>query len=241
MALIEAKDLVVGWDNEPLSGKLNFEVNSGDYLAVIGQNGSGKSTLIKTLLGLTCPVSGLLELNGIERTEIGYLPQINPLNKDFPATVYEIALSGFLAKNDRKFFYSHEQKEKALDNLELLGIDDLKDECYKNLSGGQQQRVLLARALCATDKLLVLDEPVTGLDPSATYEMYGILHHLNHNLKVTVIMISHDLDAVDKYATKVLDMDKCMMFDEQQSSFETSSVASDKSESTKTYGGGDNR
>ena len=236
--MIEAKDLIVGWDNEPLSGKLNFEVNSGDYLAVIGQNGSGKSTLIKTLLGLTCPVSGSLELNGIIRTEIGYLPQVNPLNKDFPATVYEIALSGFLAKNGHKFFYSHEQKEKALDNLELLGIDDLRDECYKNLSGGQQQRVLLARALCATDKLLVLDEPVTGLDPSATYEMYGILHHLNHNLKVTVIMISHDLEAVDKYATKVLDMDKCMMFDERPVSSDDDANSLSAAKSSGTSDGG---
>jgi len=211
MALIEGKNLICGWDKEPFSGELNFEIHEGDYLAVIGQNGSGKSTLIKTILGLTNPISGELIFNDINKENIGYLPQINPLNKDFPATVFEIVLSGFLSK-DRKAFYSKEQKEKAMDNLELLGIEDLRNESYKHLSGGQQQRVLLARALCATEKLLVLDEPVTGLDPSATFEMYGILHHLNHNHKVTVVMISHDLDAVDKYATKVLDMDTCKMY-----------------------------
>lgn len=213
MALLKAADLVVGWDREPLSSPLNFEVNTGDYLAVTGENGSGKSTLIKTILGLAQPVSGELVLgDGLKRNEIGYLPQINPQNKDFPASVNEIVLSGFLSRTGLSPFYTRSNKEEALNNMELLGIDDLKDACYRDLSGGQQQRVLLARALCATKKLLVLDEPVQGLDPSATYEMYGILHHLNHNLKVSVIMISHDLDAVDKYANHVLNMGRQVTF-----------------------------
>ena len=205
MKLIELKNVTLGYDGMAVAGNVNLTVNAGDYLAIIGQNGSGKTTLMKTILGLAEPLEGeIIFGEGFDRKDIGYLPQISPIQKDFPASVKEIVMSGFLNSLGRRPFYTAEMKEKADENMELLGLEDLKDACYRDLSGGQQQRVLLARALCATSRMLLVDEPVSGLDPEAQYEMYGILHHLNHNKGVTIIMISHDLTAVDNYANHVL-------------------------------------
>ncbi len=207
MMQIELKNVTLGYEGMAVAEGVDLVINEGDYLAIVGQNGSGKSTLMKTILGLTAPLSGEIVFGeGFSRKDIGYLPQISPIQKDFPASVREIVYSGFLNRLGKRPFYTKEMKEKAEENMELLGLEDLKDACYRDLSGGQQQRVLLARALCATSKMLLVDEPVSGLDPEAQYEMYGILHHLNHNLGVTIIMISHDLVAVDKYAGHVLTM-----------------------------------
>ncbi len=205
MALIEAKNVCLGYDGVDVVTGLNFQVNKGDYLCVVGENGSGKSTLIKALLGLKKTSSGHLHfLEGLTQNQIGYLPQQTPVQKDFPASVYEVVLSGTLGKKKLFGFYSQNDKRTALDNMAILGISDLKNKCYRTLSGGQQQRVLLARALCAASSLLLLDEPVTGLDPAATEEMYELLYHLNHDHGITIIMVSHDIRASLKYSTHML-------------------------------------
>lgn len=204
---IQLKDVSLGYENIIVAENLNLTISEGDYLAIVGKNGSGKSTLMKTILGLVQPIRGKVILGeGFTRRDMGYLPQVFSVQKDFPASVEEIVRSGFLSSLGSKAFYTREMKEMADDNMELLGLEDLKKACYRDLSGGQQQRVLLARALCATKKMLLVDEPVAGLDPEAQYEMYGILHHLNHNRGVTIVMVSHDLEAVDKYADHVLSM-----------------------------------
>lgn len=205
MALIEAKNICLGYEGNDVITDFSFSVERGDYLCIVGENGSGKSTLIKALLGLKKCSSGHLHfLEGLKQNEIGYLPQQTQAQKDFPASVYEVVLSGCLGKKNLFGLYGKNDKRTALDNMAILGISDLKNKCYRNLSGGQQQRVLLARALCATGSLLLLDEPVTGLDPVATEEMYELLHHLNRDHGITVIMVSHDIRAALKYSSRML-------------------------------------
>ena len=204
MAILKCENLTLGYDGRAVVENLNFEINSGDYLCIVGENGSGKSTLMRTLLNLQNPISGTIETGeGLKRTEIGYLPQQTVVQRDFPASVWEIVLSGNLSRTGLKPFYSKADKQRALENLERMGISDLTKRCYRELSGGQQQRVLLARALCATKKLLLLDEPVSGLDPKVTAEMYDLIESLNKQ-GITVIMISHDIGAAIKYATHIL-------------------------------------
>ncbi len=205
MALIDAKNVCLGYDGVDVVTGLTFQVNRGDYLSVVGENGSGKSTLIKALLGLKKCSSGHLHfLEGLKQNQIGYLPQQTRVQKDFPASVYEVVLSGTLGKKRLFGFYTKSDRRKALDNMATLGILELKNKCYRHLSGGQQQRVLLARALCATESLLLLDEPVTGLDPVATEEMYELLYHLNRDHGITVITVSHDIRASLRYSTHML-------------------------------------
>ncbi|MCR5608375.1 MAG: ABC transporter ATP-binding protein [Lachnospiraceae bacterium] len=212
MALLTIKNLSLGYNSKKLIENLNFTVGKGDYLCIVGENGSGKTTLIKTLLNLNTPVSGqILTGEGLKRNEIGYLPQQTDIQRDFPATVYEIVLSGCQGRCGFRPFYNKEDKHLAAKNLELLGISDLSNCCYRELSGGQQQRVLLARALCATKKLLILDEPVAGLDPKATEEMYNIVSKLNKN-KIAIIMISHDIDNAISYASHILHIGNKVFF-----------------------------
>ena len=204
MAYITAENLQLGYDNTPVAAPLSFSVSKGDYLCIIGENGSGKTTLIKTLLRLIKPLSGTIKNgDGLLPNEIGYLPQQNAIQKDFPASVFEIVLSGTLPKCGFKPFYGKAEKQLALDSIEKMGISNLKNICYRTLSGGQQQRVLLARALCATSKLILLDEPVTGLDPKATNELYLLIKKLNSE-GITVIMVSHDIMGALPYASHVL-------------------------------------
>ncbi|MBR1623270.1 MAG: ABC transporter ATP-binding protein [Pseudobutyrivibrio sp.] len=206
MAVLTAKELAVGYDNQPVLEHINFEINAGDYFCIVGENGSGKSTLMKTILGLQTPISGNIEFgDGLENNEIGSLPQQSDVQRDFPASVYEIVLSGCQNSLGRGFFYKPEHKKLAMANIKRLGIEKLKNRCYRELSGGQQQRVLLARALCATKSALLLDEPVAGLDPQVTAEMYELIKQLNDD-GLTIIMISHDLNNVDVYANKVFDV-----------------------------------
>ncbi len=207
MAILTAKELAVGYERQPVLKDINFQIEEGDYFCIVGENGSGKTTLMKTILGLLPPVEGSIEVGqGLMKNQIGYLPQQSDVQRDFPATVYEIVLSG--CQNSLKgFFYSKAQKKMALENIEKMGISHLKNKCYRQLSGGQQQRVLLARALCATTKVLLLDEPVAGLDPNVTKEMYELIGQLNSQ-GLTVIMISHDLENVKKYATAIFDVNK---------------------------------
>ncbi|MBR3397127.1 MAG: metal ABC transporter ATP-binding protein [Lachnospiraceae bacterium] len=204
MALLTVKDLSLGYDSNVIVKNLNFSVNAGDYLCIVGENGSGKTTLMRTLLQLQDPAGGeILIGDGIKKNEIGYLPQQTVVQKDFPASVREIVLSGCQGSLGRRFFYNKDDKRLAEKNMERMGIADLADRCYRELSGGQQQRVLLARALCATGKLLLLDEPVAGLDPKVTVEMYELISELNRE-GVTVIMISHDISAALRFASHIL-------------------------------------
>lgn len=212
MAYLTVRDLVLGYDGIPIVSDLSFTVNPGDYLCIVGENGSGKTTLMKTLLHLQQPLSGTIETgDGLRADEIGYLPQQTLVQKDFPASVREIVLSGCQARTGRRFFYSQEEKQLAEENMEKMGITDLKDRCYRELSGGQQQRVLLARALCATRKILLLDEPVTGLDPKVSADLYTLIRDLNRQ-GLTIIMISHDISAALQYASHILHISETIFF-----------------------------
>lgn len=212
MALITCQDIALGYEGKNVTKDLNFEVNNGDYLCIVGENGSGKSTLMKALLGLKAPMAGqILTGDGLQKKEIGYLPQQTVVQRDFPATVREIVLSGCLNRCGLRPFYRKEERRLAAANMEKLGIHQLAKRCYRELSGGQQQRVLLARALCATRKLLLLDEPVAGLDPKVTLELYQLIAKLNREDGITVIMISHDIAAVD-YASHILHISYSPLF-----------------------------
>ncbi|SER79016.1 zinc transport system ATP-binding protein [Butyrivibrio fibrisolvens] len=204
MALLKVQNLSLGYDSHAIVENLNFTVNTGDYLCIVGENGSGKSTLMKTLLHLQEPISGqILTGDGLKKNEIGYLPQQTIVQKDFPASVREIVLSGCQGRSLLRPFYSKEDKKLARINMERMEILDLEKRCYRELSGGQQQRVLLARALCATRKVLLLDEPVSGLDPKVTAQMYELIQKLNKD-GITIIMISHDIAAAVSYASHIL-------------------------------------
>ena len=204
MALLTIKDLALGYDSRTIVKDLNFVVNEGDYLCIVGENGSGKTTLMKTLLSLQEPLRGQILIgDGLKKKEIGYLPQQTIVQKDFPASVREIVLSGCQGFCGLRPFYNKKEKQLAETNIRRMGITELADRCYRDLSGGQQQRVLLARALCATGKILLLDEPVAGLDPRVTAEMYELITGLNQD-GVTVIMISHDIEEAVRRASHIL-------------------------------------
>lgn len=209
---ISCRDLKLGYEGKTVTEGLTFEVSRGDYLCVIGENGAGKSTLIKALLGLNPPISGSISFpGGLSSSAIGYLPQHTAVQKDFPASVKEIVLSGCLGKDGFHPFYTKKQKAFAEKQMDRLGLTRLKNRCYRELSGGQRQRVLLARALCATEEILLLDEPVAGLDPKVTKEMYEIIEDLNKS-GVTVIMVSHDISAAVKYASRILHLGPTQLF-----------------------------
>lgn len=213
MAQLTCQNLCVGYDGKPVLQGLNFEVFAGDYLCIVGENGSGKSTLMKTILGLQPPISGrFLTGDGLRKNEIGYLPQQTIVQKDFPATVREIVLSGCQGRCGSRPFYNKEEKQLAAEAMDKMQITQLARRCYRELSGGQQQRVLLARALCATQKMLLLDEPVSGLDPKVTAEMYRLINELNHRDDITVIMISHDIAAAVKFASHILHIGDTVFF-----------------------------
>ena len=213
MALITCKDLAFSYSGDTVLSGVNFAVNAGDYLCIVGENGSGKSTLMRGLLGLKEPSAGTITYgDGLKPNEIGYLPQQTDMQRDFPASVFEVALSGRLNSLGRRFFYSKADRAETERNLERIGMLELKNRCYQELSGGQQQRVLLARALGATSKLLLLDEPVAGLDPVATVDMYNILKLINLCDGVTVVMVSHDVNAALRYATHILQLGHTQLY-----------------------------
>lgn len=205
MAQLICKDLSLGYEGGVVLSHLSFSVEAGGYLCIVGENGAGKSTLMKTLLGLLQPLSGTIETGeGLCQNEMGYLPQQTQVQKDFPASVKEIVLSGCLSRRGLRPFYSSGEKARAFENMEKMGVVSLQNRCYRTLSGGQQQRVLLARALCATEKMLLLDEPTAGLDPQVTAEMYRLIRELNTKQGITVLMITHDIAAALEDATHLL-------------------------------------
>lgn len=213
MALITCQNAAFGYEGNTVVSGLQFEVHSGDYLCVVGENGSGKSTLIKGLLQLKAPQSGKVFMgDGLGLNEIGYLPQQTAAQKDFPASAYEVVLSGRLGARGIRPFYSPRDKAIAEENIKRLDISSLRNRCYRELSGGQQQRVLLARALCATKKVLLLDEPVAGLDPLVTQELYRLIESINRETGLTVIMVSHDLQSAVKYASHILHLKNTQLF-----------------------------
>lgn len=212
MPQIICENVSLGYENRPILKDLSFTVNSGDYLCIVGENGSGKSTLMKTMLALTPPLAGCIRMEeGLTSTQIGYLPQQTQVQRDFPASVREVVLSGFQGRCGLRPFYTKAEKKAAQENMERMAISQFARKCYRELSGGQQQRVLLARALCATRKCLLLDEPVSGLDPKVTTEMYEIIRSL-HAEGITVIMISHDIHAALEYATHILHIGQQVFF-----------------------------
>ena len=212
MALITCRDLCLGYDGQEILHNLNFNVDTGDYLCIVGENGSGKSTLMRTLLGLQQPLSGSITLGeGLTHRQIGYLPQQTIVQRDFPATVREIVLSGFQGHMGLRPWYTRAEQDEARRQMERMNIIPLENRCYRELSGGQQQRVLLARALCATERVLLLDEPVSGLDPQVTAEMYALIQKLNRE-GVTIIMISHDIHAAMAYASRILHIGDTIFF-----------------------------
>ncbi len=205
MSLISCENLAFAYEGLTVLRGLNFQVEQGNYLCIMGENGAGKSTLMKGLLGLKKPSAGTVAFGeDLRAKEIGYLPQQTPVQKDFPASVWEVVLSGFEGGCGWRPFYTKAEKQRAENNIRSMGIEHLTGRCYRELSGGQQQRVLLARALCATSKLLFLDEPVSGLDPRVTTEMYELIERLNRENGITIIMISHDIGAALRYASHIL-------------------------------------
>lgn len=213
MALIAMKDVTIAFEGSVAVDRVSFQVDLGDYLVVVGENGSGKSTLMRAMLGLVKPRSGRIVYgDGLVKNRIGYLPQQTAAQRDFPASVEEVVLSGCVNRMGTRFFYNRSDRDKARSNMALLDVERLRKKSYRTLSGGQQQRVLLARALCATEAMLLLDEPVTGLDPAAAAEFYDVIRVLNRDHGVTVVMVSHDLSGATRDANKVLVMNRGMDF-----------------------------
>ncbi len=213
MALMAMKDVTIAFEGTVAVDRVSFEVNRGDYLVIVGENGSGKSTLIRAMLGLVKPRSGKIVYgDGLVKNQIGYLPQQTAAQRDFPASVEEVVLSGCVNRMGARCFYGKADRQKAEANMALLDIQRMKKKSYRNLSGGQQQRALLARALCATDAMLLLDEPVTGLDPAAAAEFYDVIRDLNRKHGVCVVMVSHDLGGAMRDADRVLVMNRGMDF-----------------------------
>lgn len=210
---IECRGLSLSYDGRTVLSDVDFSISAGDYLCIVGENGSGKSTLIKALISLKKPSGGeILFGDGISGKNIGYLPQQTAFQRDFPAKVREIVTSGCLGRGGIHMFYSSSDKKRAAEAMDKMGISDIAESSFSALSGGQRQRVILARALCAAEKILLLDEPTTGLDPSSARELYSLVSSLNKNDGMTVIMVSHDIGHSLKYANKILHLDKSVKF-----------------------------
>lgn len=227
MAQLKCENLDIGYDGVIAASGIEFAVEKGQYVCIVGENGSGKSTLVKTLLGLIPPVSGrIVRGDGLKENGIGYLPQQTAIQRDFPASVYEVVLSGCCSKLGLRPFYGKAEKRRADENIAKLGLTELKNRCYRELSGGQQQRVLLARALCATEQMLLLDEPVSGLDPKVTNQMYELIENLNKSDGITVVMITHDVSAALRYADRILHIGHTVFYG-TVSEYKRSGAASD--------------
>ena len=216
MSLIEVNNLKIGYEGYTVLDKVNFTIDEGEFVTVVGSNGAGKTTLIRALLGLIKVNNGSITFNNLKREYIGYMPQETKVDSNFPASVLEIVLSGTLNK---KLLYSKKEKKKAIDNLKLLGIYNIKDKSFGELSGGQRQKVLLARSLCATDKLLVLDEPSNNLDTDSKKDLYSIIKKLNKDNNITIIMITHDLDHDNLIGNKILSITDGTVISETKEEF----------------------
>lgn len=207
MNLINIKNLTFRYesrDDEDTLKNVSLSVNEGDFLCIVGENGSGKSTLIKCIVGLNKVPEGKITL----KEKLGYLPQKTEIQANFPASIEEVVLSGTISNNIKKIWYTKQDKEKANEIMKELDIYTIRKRCFRDLSGGQQQRVLIARAMCATNNLIVLDEPTNGLDPSIARKIYSTLKALNKKRNLTIVMVSHDVERAVKYATRVIEIEK---------------------------------
>lgn len=223
MPQLLCQNLAVGYDGKTVVSGLDLEVCAGDYLCIVGENGAGKSTLVKTLMQLQSPLSGSIRFgDDLQKKEIGYLPQQTIVQKDFPASVQEIVRSGCQTRCGLRPFYSREEKQLAADAMRKMQVEGLRKRCYRELSGGQQQRVLLARALCAARKMLLLDEPAAGLDPKVTAELYSLIEKLNREDGVTILMISHDIHAAVRYASHILHIGQEVFFGTKEAYLQSS-------------------
>ncbi|MDR0822436.1 MAG: metal ABC transporter ATP-binding protein [Endomicrobium sp.] len=213
MAMISCQDISFAYESNIVLSAVNFDIEEGSYISILGENGSGKSTLIKGLLGLQKPIKGKINISEtLKNSDIGYMPQTNAVQKDFPASVYEVVLSGRLNNLGIRPFYRKQDRENALSNMEFLNIIDIKDCCFRELSGGQQQRALLARALCAAHKLLILDEPSSGLDPLVSDDLYQLIKNINLKQKIAIVMVSHDIDRAVEYSDYILHLQNKQLF-----------------------------
>lgn len=220
MSQIICKDLAVGYDGRSVCEGINFEINAGDYVCIVGENGSGKSTLVKTLLSLESAISGNIDFSdGVGSRDIGYLPQQSEAQRDFPASVREVVTSGCVGGLGRRAFFGRAERLEVDQNMKIMGVYELAGKSYRELSGGQQQRVLLARALCAAKKIILLDEPTSGLDPTASSSLYSLIQHLNKHMGITVIMVTHDIENAMRDANRVLRMGKTPRFFEDVSEY----------------------
>ena len=209
--LLKCSNITLGYGSKNIVNNFNYTIHSGDYLSINGRNGCGKTTFLRGLAGVLHPRAGKIELSsGLKRNQIGYLPQITVTQKDFPASVEEIVLSAFQGKNLLLPFYGKALRKRADECLELTHATNLRKESFRELSGGQKQRVLLARALCAAERLLLLDEPVTGLDPESSQNMYNIIRDLHENKNMTIVMVTHDIDAARNNSTRILNFNEIM-------------------------------
>lgn len=225
MALLTCEHVSFAYEGVTVVRDLNFSVGNGDYLCIVGENGTGKSTLLKGLLQLKAPSDGNIYMgDGLKADEISYIPQQTEVQKDFPADVFEVVLSGCLNRLKWRPFYGHQEKTLVCEKLEQFGIAALKKRSYRELSGGQQQRVLLARAMCAAKKLILLDEPSVGLDPLAAEELYDLIARINHDFGITVVMVSHDIQSVLRRAEKILHLDTKQLFFGTVEAYENSPV-----------------
>ena len=213
MALIELKDVTIAFEGVAAVEHVNLAVERGEYLVIVGENGSGKSTLVRAMLGLVRPKSGRVVYgDGLKKNQIGYLPQQTVVQRDFPASVGEVVLSGCVNRLGRRLAFGAGERARAEEKMRLMDVYNMREKPYRTLSGGQQQRALLARALCATDSILLLDEPVTGLDPDAAEELYSVIRALNRDHGVAIAMVSHDLHGAMRDAGRVLVMNRGVDF-----------------------------
>ncbi len=205
--LITAQNITLAFDGHTAAENVSFTLARGDYLCVVGENGSGKSTLLRAVTGEIKPVAGRLMISPeLRRAGIGYLPQQSKIQRDFPASVREVVVSGCVRRDNTGLFWKRKSKKRAAEYMKLLHVDALADKCFGELSGGQRQRVLLARAMCASDLLLLLDEPMNGLDPEAAHEMYHAVRMLNRERGLAIMMVSHDVGCALHEAGHVLSM-----------------------------------
>ncbi len=202
MEILSASHVSINYGAVVAVDDATFGVNEGDYFCIAGSNGSGKSTLLKGIIGLAPIKNGHLHVN-LPKEQISYLSQTNRADRDFPATVWEIILSGTQKSGKKIPFYTKDDKQRAEESMIKLGMEKFKNTRIGNLSGGQQQRALLARALCKSPKLLLLDEPFAGLDSAISEELYELYKNLNKN-GVTIIMASHDYQAIGNFASRVM-------------------------------------
>lgn len=224
MKILECENVCIDYEDNRAVDHISFSVEEGDFVCILGENGSGKSTLVKGILGLEKITEGKISyLNGMKENEIGYLPQTTMVQKNFPASIYEVVLSGCLNNKGLNPFYSKADKKKANEMMEKVGIKEIKSKSYQELSGGQQQRVLLARALCASKKMLILDEPITGLDPVITRTMYEMIKKINKQ-GMTIIMVSHDINFAIKNASKIIHIKNKVLFKGTSQEYEKSEI-----------------